>query len=326
MNNLAALLNNNNNDILFGYNSMGTLIKKHKQNDILQFLIILTDENYINKSFFGGKSLYEKLIDKKSLFYGNLEIKKLSEFTNDPNNTIANKYLIDGNIIPRIVYMKLPKEQLYVPAETFQDRYLDSKINELISIFTTLHAETIKMSIIHENSSSIKLSFGAGVNVNGLEASADASKTNDKGKIIKTSRTLTFQEPSQNAVIDSNAFLNHNKFYYLPKDEGWIEIIRQRISKKAKDNEYTYNYTENSCFSVDLSAQLQALHINFAYNSSKYENLKIEYNITYFPFTGDVDMPMPIPNQLETTKAKSAPIFATPLDVLNPLKWFSLFG
>ena len=163
--------------------TVGTLIKQHKHNDILNFLIILTDEDYINKHIFGGKSLYEKLLNKASLFYGNLDIKKFSEFTNSANN-IAHLYLIDGNIIPRIVYIRLPKEKLYVPAEHFQERYLDSKINELCNIFTTLQAESIQMSIIHENSSNIKLSISSGVTIQGIEANIECGKTTDTNKKI----------------------------------------------------------------------------------------------------------------------------------------------
>ena len=334
MNVYNAILYNQNN-VLSG--TVGTLIKQHKHNDILNFLIILTDEDYINKHIFGGKSLYKKLLNKASLFYGNLDIKKFSEFTNSANN-IAHLYLIDGNLIPRIVYIRLPKEKLYVPAEHFQERYLDSKINELCNIFTTLQAESIQMSIIHENSSNIKLSISSGVTIQGIEANIECGKTTDTNKKITTTRHITFEKPDKNTntntntVIDTNTFLNFEKFYYLSKDEGWIDIIRNRVYKKSKDSEYTYNYTENNCFSADLSAQMELLHIKFAYNSSKFENLKIEYKVIYFPFTGDVSLPSQF-EQNNNPPLINNPINnvsrvlqnVNPLDIFNPFKW-GLFG
>lgn len=316
--NITALLNNKNDAF---YSTVGTLIKQNQQNDILSFLIILTDDNYINKSIIGGKSMYEKLLSKKELFYGNLEIKKFSEFTNNTNN-ISSQYVIDGNITPRLVYIKLPKENIYVSADTFQDKYLDSKINELISIFTNLHAETINISINHENASSLKLSIGAGVNINGVKANGNASKTNDANKQTSTTRTLTFQEPSNDTIIDTNIFTDFKKFHYLPKDEGWIEIIRQRVYKKAKENTYVYNYVDKKCCSMELSAQLQLLNINFEYNSSKYENLKIEYDVKYFPFIGDLGIPRELDNPNEDDTFTPALNIPNPLDLLNPFKWF----
>ena len=323
--NIGALLYNNKFD---ASGTIGTIIRMNRTNDILNFLIVLTDDNYINKSIFGGKSLYNKLLSKKDLFYGNLEIKKFSEFTKNTDN-ISSKYLIEGNITPRIVYIKLPKENIYVSADTFQDKYLDSKINELISIFTNLHAEIINISIIHENASNLKLSLGSDVNINGVKANINASKTNDNNKKIETSRILTFQKPSDDTIIDTKIFTDCKKFHYLPKDEGWIDIIRQRVYKKAKNNKYVYNYLDKTCFSVDLSAQLQLLNINFAYNSNKYENLKIEYDVIYFPFTGNVKVPNEEEEEdeeeeeeeeEEEKKVVNNRSF-NPIDLFNPFKW-----
>ena len=77
-----------------------------------------------------------------------------------------------------------------------------------------------------------------------------------------------------------------------------------------------------------MSAQLQLLSINFSYNSSKYENLKIEYDVEYFPFTGE----LAIPDSLDTSNKQvhAAPMlnipnplnFFNPLELLNPLNWF----
>ena len=290
-------------------------------NDMLQYLIVLKKDDYRSSTF--SKSTFERLNENRELFNGILNIEKLESFITDystsPYNTIHNKYQIEGNITPKILYIRLPKEKLYVPADVFQERYLDSKINELITIFSTLCSKTINISVIHENSSNINFSVGAGANIKGIDVKAKAGKETNKSNIITTTREITFQEPKTNETLDVEVFGNYEKFFYLPKDESWINIIRRRINNKSLGDEYKYNYTDYNCVSKELSAHLKALHISLQYNSNKYENLSIEYDVEYFPFTSDIPK---VDDALLPKKENNANFF----DKINPLNIFKAFG
>ena len=260
---------------------------RRQHNDILQYLIILTREDYKSGTF--SKSTYDKLIDKLDLFMGILNIEKLDDFRlNNPNN-MNLIYKIDGNITPRILYIRLPKEKLYVSADVFQERFLDSKMNELISIFSTLWSKSIKISVTHEKSSQINLNIATGANINGVEVKANGKRESEENNKISTVREITFQEPNKNEKLNIDIFGNYSKFFYLPKDESWIDVLRRRINNKASSDVFKYNYKDYNCVTKELSTYLKVLHINLQYNTSKYDNLVIEYYVDYYPFTYEVE-------------------------------------
>ena len=263
------------------------VISPHRQNDILEYLIILTRDDYKSGTF--SKSTHDKLIDKLDLFMGILHIEKLDDFKLNNSNNVNLQYKIDGNITPRLLYIRLPKEKLYISADVFQERYLDSKMNELISIFSTLCSKSIKISVMHENSSQFNLNIGAGANVKGVEVNANAKRESEVNNKISTVREITFQEPRKNEKLNVDIFGNYNKFFYLPKDESWIDIIRRRINNKASGDDFKYNYKDYNCVTKELSTYLKILHINLQYNTAKYENLVIEYDVDYYPFTCEVE-------------------------------------
>ena len=311
--------------LLLAGNTITRVVEKHKyNNDILQYLIILTKEDYQSGTF--SKSTYEKIKNKKHLFNGILNIEKLEDFISSTEPPlidklpINNKYQIDGNITPRILYIRLPKEKLYVSSDVFQERCLDSKMNELISIFSTLQAKSIKISVIHENASNIKLNIGAGANVKGINVDANINSETDKSNKISTTREITFQDPENSEKLNVELFGDYNKFFYLPKDESWINIIRRRVNNKSSGDDYKYNYKDYNCVSKELSTQLKFLHINLQYNSSQYEKLIIEYDVDYFPCSQD------LPKVAEVAEIEPLSGFDKFVDTINPLNIFKLFN
>ena len=250
---------------------------RRQTNDILQYLIILTREDYKSGTF--SKSMHDKLIDKLDLFMGILNIEKLDDFKLNNAN----------NITPRVLYIRLPKEKLYVPADVFQERFLDSKMNELISIFSTLCSKSIKISVTREHASKFNLNIGAGANIKGVEIKSEAKQESESTNKISTVREITFQEPSKNEKLNIDIFGNYDKFFYLPKDESWIDIIRRRINNKASSDDFKYNYKDYNCVTKELSSYLNFLHISLHYNASKYDNLVIAYDVDYYPFTYNVE-------------------------------------
>ena len=73
------------------------------------------------------------------------------------------------------------------------------------------------------------------------------------------------------------------KFYYLPKEPEWIEIIRKRISRGMVEDNYVYNYYNSANFNAKLFSNLNVLNVDASYNSEKYNNITIEYEVDYYP-------------------------------------------
>ena len=290
------------------------------RNDILQYLIILTADDY--KSSLFSKSTYEKLKSKQKLYNGILNIANIEDFIiNDTIDTIdtidkidnkhkqdINDYIIDGQITPHVLYICLPKEQIYVSSHFFQSRYLDSKMNELITIFSSLCCKSIKLNFIRETSSNTNLN---------IEANIKLSNKNTSNNLNSTLREINFQEPTKNDTIKIDLFGDYSKFFYLPKDESWINIIRRRINNKAIIDTFRYYYQDYNCISKELNAHLQSLHIILHYNTQKYDNFVIEYDIEYFPFTYDIP-------KVPEIQIFNKPSHFTPLNIITkPYKYIS---
>lgn len=251
-------------------------IVKHKKNDLLTFLILLHQKDY-QKSFL-HRSIYEKLISNYDLFPGNLIVINYNDFQSDD---YKNKYFIEGNVIPKQLYLKLPKEDLFVQIGTFQEKYLNSKINELINIFANLKPKKIIVSVDKNNGELFELN----TNIGGLTPIGDVriggeinKELDSELKIIKYMEFNLDSKP-----VDPNYFKNEYKFYYLPKEEEWLELIRKRLKHKLTKEKYVYSYKDMTKFKTSLTTKLQVLDIDINYNHKKYDNLKIYYEVEYYP-------------------------------------------
>ena len=57
--------------------------------------------------------------------------------------------------------------------------------------------------------------------------------------------------------VDPNYFKNEYKFYYLPKEEEWLELIRKRLKHKLTKEKYIYSYKDMTRFKSSLTTKLQ---------------------------------------------------------------------
>jgi hypothetical protein len=259
--------------------SIGSILNKIKKNEFLEFLIIIDEEDYKGTRI--SYSKYEKIIKNKKHFNGKLHIETMKEMEKY-NSLPTNPYLIEGFPTTHILYIKLPKEQLYVDSSHFHERYLNSKINELISIFSSLQAKKITVSIETQSQNELSLSLGLGLNVNGVSVKAGGENKEENSKSMKRSWHIDFFD-KKDKKININDFADEAKFYYLPKETEWIYAIRKRITEGASVDKFTYTYSNTNNLKRQLFASLQLLEINCDYKKHNFENLKINYAIDYYP-------------------------------------------
>jgi len=247
-----------------------------KLNDFNEFLIVLSDYYYdwlCILPFFFQKE-YDIISSNKYFFPGKLHIKYESELRDDT----SGNFIIKGIVKLKTLYIKLPKENIYIDSSKFQEELFESKFNELLNVFASLNARYVdfyfqNMDICIENlSTSASLS-----NVEAGESIISNHKTQSKRRI-----RAEFSDKSQKP-FDPEKFKDKRIFYYLPKEHGWRNVIKNRLENKMMNQEYTYKYSESSFFSADFYNCLRRLNINFHYESEKYNEVKIEYFIEYWP-------------------------------------------
>jgi hypothetical protein len=255
--------------------SICDVVVKNRSNDFLEFLIILNDEHY-KRGIFGGASEYDRLIEQK--FPGELVILHKNELKSEENR---GNYIIEGNVMCKKLYIKLPKENMYVDANKYQEKYINSNINEFIRIVSTLNASSIVFKLQNESDDQFGFQMGSNVKVATVSGGLQAGMSEQNHTSGQNVWELTFEDTKRD--IDIQVFGDKKRFYYLPKNSEWMDVIRNRVTYGAKEAKYVYEYVDSTDVSADFLAKLKLLNIEVEFNKSKYEKLRVEYEIKYYP-------------------------------------------
>ena len=215
------------------------------------------------------------LLSKKDSFPGILKVMSYKDIE------LQKEYIIEDIPLPKEIYIKLPKENIYISSDNFQFRYLLSQNNELINIFILLGAKTIKWNIKQENNLNKRININSGINVKGVDFSTGINLDEEKNNKSIFLNELHFSNTQTQLSFDM--FKNNgNEFYYLPGKYDWQNIIKRRIKRGLQYDKYVYKY--NNCYKLNSSliSKLKFLEINFNYDYQTYHDLEIEYEIIYY--------------------------------------------
>ena len=243
-------------------------ICNHYRNTKLRFLILLPDSDY-RKWFYSYKDL---LWYRRGMFPGKLILERFEEIEDLP-------YVIDGPVMPRQVYIMLPKEKIYVPSDQFTEKYIRSKMRELVQIFVALRAKSIKYTRYDSVEEVSNLVSEIGTNIpkvfetTGIEVEHTESKK--KGTQYEI-QLIPIQKP-----IDTVIFQDHQEFYYLRREPSWRDMILRRVDGHVVLDKYTYFNREVNLFTSNLSQKLQWFQLNLEYDWSKYQDFHMDYEVTY---------------------------------------------
>ena len=254
--------------------SISTLLDVNRDNTITSFLIIITDEQY-KKKYFRSNSYYDNLKAKEYMFPGILDIVNIKDLKGN------KEFIIKDQVIPLQLYIKLPRENIYVLSDKYYESYFLSQMNELIRIFTTLKAETIDIHIEQDRHTSSVININGGIHYTPVDLEAQYSDTKREQNKTVTTKNMTFKYNEKE--IDINDFTVKKHFYYLPNQDEWQDIIRNRVKKCMIKDKYFYNYVNNVILSKELVAQLKVFNIGYRYNVENNKNIEIKYNVSYFP-------------------------------------------
>jgi len=251
-------------------------LQQNRTNEFMQFLIILSDEHYKKGVFI--KSYYERI--KEQEFPGELTILNKKDLAKDEYKGL---YIMEGNVMIKKLYIKLPKENLYVDAGTYEEKLLDSITNEFLRILATLNAHHVKLKIYNENDNNFKFNLNTSVIVKGFKVGAGGNHEQSSSNATKYDWELTFSNSTDS--IDINIFVNPVHFYYLPKHTEWSDVIRNRLELGQDNATHIYEHTDSNDIRMDFISKLHMLNIECNYQKHKYEKLRFEYSIKYHPIS-----------------------------------------
>lgn len=243
----------------------------HKRNQRLQFLILLRDEDF-QKCIFSYRDM---IAYRKNNFPGNLIIERFEDCEQLP-------YRIKEPVMPRQLYIMLPKEKFFIPSDVFTESYIRSKMRELIQIFVKLNAKSVKFSYsdMANQHQSMKLHSALRLpNTNVVEISEEFK--NEEKSTISTKYEMKFRENEEMFRIED--FLNSDNYYYLKQEDSWQYMIQRRIDYRMTYDKYTYQNSERKLLKNKFVTKLKMIDLTADYDWEKFKEFQMNYEIEYYP-------------------------------------------
>lgn len=255
------------------------------ESDIMEFLIVLKSNDYEAECPL-SPSYSTRVRKSENDLPGILHIVNIVNINDKAPSETRPKFVTQDIVIPRALYIKLPKENIYVKAEKWEYEYLKSQIQEIIHIFGILGAKTIKYEII--NSDKHGLDAGGGLNVGELPVGVDLQVTKRKGTTTELSGELEYPVP-RNKIPTKELLIMSNDIYYLPRKYDWKSICQRRIEKRVTSDDFIYKFYSDMFFSTKLSGKLEKLGINFNFETNSVKNFNMKFEVDYYEVE-DIDI------------------------------------
>jgi len=238
------------------------------RNEISHFLILLNDQDF-EKACPLFPSLRYRILHFND-FPGKLEVKRFSDVE-------SLEYKIEDSPQPKQLYIKLPKEKLFIDIKNYEYRLLTSKMNEIINIFMDLGAIKIETAYFRENTENIEISGGVNVNINHIDVGTDNSYINNNTAVNYTKEMIEFPV-RDNFELD---VFKLYKNYYLPKMNEWQNIITRRVDGENQTINYMFTNKENKKLRRKLVEKLKCLNISVCYNYEECVDVMKSFNVTF---------------------------------------------
>jgi hypothetical protein len=244
----------------------------------LRFLILLPASDYEKYLFFSYKDV---LWYNRSRFPGLLTIEKFEDADQLPYN-------IEEPVMPRQLYIMLPKERMYVPSDCFTGRYIRSKMRELVQIFIALRATSIKYvrydsekisKTTHVDFSLSDFSQSEGVQLKSVDTKRTGVQYEIRLKKPKEEDDEE-EEDEEEEKVDINIF-SHSSFYYLKREPAWIDMVSRRIEGGVIYDKYTYWNKEMKLLKGKFIQQLKCLDLSVEYDWKNYNDFMVDYEVSY---------------------------------------------
>lgn len=241
-----------------------------RRNARLQFLILLRDVDY-KKCIYSFRDI---LWYKKNNFPGDLILENFDDCHQLP-------YYIQEPIMPRQLYVMLPKEKMFVPSDVFTEMYIRSKMRELIQIFIKLNAKTIKFTRYDSQSEISNIALDATLSIPKATLSNVTNIENEDKTLTGTEYVMKFSENIE--PFSMKDFLNVDNYHYLSQQSDWQYMIKRRIDYGMTYYKYIYKNNERKLLKRKFVSKLKVIDLAAEYDWEKYKEFTIDYEIEFYP-------------------------------------------
>lgn len=240
----------------------------------LEFLIILKEHDFNTKKCC---SLLKNV--KKAT-------KKLPGIVHVCSYENVKNYKVKGLMLPYVLYMKLPKEDIYVSSDAWESEYFNSQTLELLKIFTVLGASDIKFKTSRDHNEGSGIGVHTNANLNAinipLKVGADLEHYEDAEDANAFDGQIKTKQPVSEKYENLNELIDQHKLYYVKNNYEWQSLISYKLQNdsvtKLKFN--TTFYKGFKC-GTKITTDLEALGISVCLFDSGSKFVKTTFEVHF---------------------------------------------
>jgi len=255
-----------------------------RRSDIMEFLIVLKENDF--KSHTICPSYYDQIIKYEDEFPGILHCIDLADLNKICEESHEPAYVVRDMTMPRITYIKLPKENIYVKSEDWEFEYMKSQIQEIILIFGILGAKKITYDVSDNDEDNKNIGANIGIGEPNLTLAAGIDINEKKSNYSKFSGEVEYPHPIQEAPTLERLEKEKN-IYYLPRKFHWQRMVRTRIESYITKDVFDYKFGRDINISTSLSAKFSKLGIGFNIGNNNLSDFRMKFDIEYYPVSKD---------------------------------------
>ena len=251
-------------------------------NEPLEYLIVLRKE----KSKLKNK-IHKKFSKLKNNNKFNLKIIFEDEL-------LTHGVIIKNLLMYDTLYVKLPKQKIWTTHQEWESDYFNEQMNELIKVFRSFNAQSIKYTITKNTEKNNNLSGEIGCWGRGFKASGK------EGEVHNTSLeyNITYDKPLNPNKINKNiydalyltkemtwenAFPKRNlDFFYFWKHPEWIQQLSHKTMGECTEMDFSHDETINNNINKSVASTLDKLNISYDKTISTHLRYNIVFNIKYY--------------------------------------------
>lgn len=251
-------------------------------NQPLEYLIVLRKE----KSKLKNK-IHKKFSKLKNNNKFNLKIIFEDEL-------LKHGVIIKNLLMYDTLYVKLPKQKIWTTHQEWESDYFNEQMNELIKVFRSFNAQSIKYTITKNTEKNNNLSGEIGCWGRGFKASGK------EGEVHNTSLeyNITYDKPLNPNKINKNiydalyltkemtwenAFPKRNlDFFYFWKHPEWIQQLSHKTMGECTEMDFSHDETINNNINKSVASTLDKLNISYDKTISTHLRYNIVFNIKYY--------------------------------------------
>jgi hypothetical protein len=245
---------------------------KDRATDI-EFMVLFESEDFEETFFFKNMVEKAKIVAKK--LPGKFH-------TYDIADIEKHNLQIKGMPILHILYVKLPKECIYIPSEEWDEEYFNAQMLETINTWTELGAKEIKFSShrIMKNKATVEASLGGGfADVNLDIGGKYVSSKNEDGKI---SGKISIDSPKDKKYDNYITFIENHDLFYISKIPQWRNIIGYKINNPSVNHiDFQYAFTRGFYCNLKLHAKFNDIGISIGVSNSNNQESIVEYDVDF---------------------------------------------